>query len=801
MSTNGSNDVPRTIRFYDRDVPALEAGDYTIAVTQSVNSTDAATPLSKTFTANRNFSVVAPRFALPPSGVQTVFPPGAASGIFDQNLPHVVLTEPLLPWERLITDGDATAKGTPWMALLLFTEGDPEIQIIPPTVQPPQTPSQTLAGSYTIAPDPNDKTKLVLAPSDPATLGPAIEPEVGDATTCYAIDISTDTFTALTPRYAELPYLAHARDVEPVMPLKVTEIAVQDGLFSVVIGNRFPKAPPAGSLTGIKHIAHLVSLEGFAPYLVDAPVWPAGITRVRLVSLLSWTFTTMPEVGNFRELMLHLIAPPVAPGGDGLRLRMNLAPNNAPAPTPGSPAALVQQAVGQGFTALEYDTRAGDQTFAWYHGPFVPHPVAPFAANTPFQSAAAATIYDDVTGTFDLSYAAGWELGRLLALSDGAYVADKLKSQRSLRTAVNLVRERTRWTNAGRQLMAAASTENAAHLHALAEPSQPRRAFATWLAAALPTLLPKPGVPARVPPELAVHPLLTATRQSAPTSVQTLQARLDVQSFVRNRALTEIDGGGHASGVVTTMQSLRLLENVPFVHLVPDARMLPAESIRFFYVDPNYLDALCDGASSVGIQSSRDAQQQTIVRSVVRGAAIARAHASRATLIGRPQLLAGAQPGDPVAGFILRSSVVSGWPGLEVKAYSDLAGTNQIQPVRMDRTLAPDVMLCLYPQVPVRIEFDEPKEGLAFGVEDDALVYLRYIDDSGGNPTGKVIPGKTETLDGTYQRGTTRVVNIGTWQALLAEQFSTSPTAWGPAAFAIQMVRAPEQMLFEYQNG
>ena len=183
------------------------------------------------------------------------------------------------------------------------------------------------------------------------------------------------------------------------------------------------------------------------------------------------------------------------------------------------------------------------------------------------------------------------------------------------------------------------------------------------------------------------------------------------------------------------------------------------------------------------------------MRGVVREAAIARAHASRANRIGRPHLLAGTQPNDPVAGFILRSAVVSGWPGLEVKAYSDPDGgeANLIQPVRFDRTLAPDVMLALYPQVPLRVEFDEPKEALAFGVEDDSLVYLRDVQ------TG-IATGKTVTLGAAYERGDTRVVTIGTWQAYVAGQVGTSPTPWGPASFAIQMVRSAEQMIFERQG-
>jgi hypothetical protein len=129
---------------------------------------------------------------------------------------------------------------------------------------------------------------LLQPPS--GTLGPTVTPHTGDATTCQAIDISAATFTALTPRLAELPYLAHARQVNTGD--KVTSIAMTSGWFSVVIGNRFPQSTTG---SGRFYIAHLVSLEGFAPYLVDDPSWPVGITTVRLASLYSWVFTSDPN--------------------------------------------------------------------------------------------------------------------------------------------------------------------------------------------------------------------------------------------------------------------------------------------------------------------------------------------------------------------------------------------------------------------------------------------------------------------------------------------------------------------------
>ena len=54
---------------------------------------------------------------------------------------------------------------------------------------------------------------------------------------------------------------------------------------------------------------------------------------------------------------------------------------------------------------------------------------------------------------------------------------------------------------------------------------------------------------------------------------------------------------------------LRLLHGVPFSYLVPDAELLPPESIRFFYIDRAWTDALVQGVLSVGTITTADRAQ------------------------------------------------------------------------------------------------------------------------------------------------------------------------------------------------
>ena len=43
-----------------------------------------------------------------------------------------------------------------------------------------------------------------------------------------------------------------------------------------------------------------------------------------------------------------------------------------------------------------------------------------------------------------------------------------------------------------------------------------------------------------------------------------------------------------------------LLYDVPFQYLVPDERFLPMESVRFFHLDQNWIEAMVEGALSIG---------------------------------------------------------------------------------------------------------------------------------------------------------------------------------------------------------
>lgn len=179
---------------------------------------------------------------------------------------------------------------------------------------------------------------------------------------------------------------------------------------------------------------------------------------------------------------------------------------------------------------------------------------------------------------------------------------------------------------------------------------------------------------------------------------------------------------------------LRLLVGVPFEYLVPDSRLLPDESIRFFYLDRSWTDRLVDGAIAVGKIGTREqAHHQAHAQSVSRQTDLTerivrdlqRGRGPFGDLKNRNDL--NQTPADVVTGFLLRSAAVSGWPHMDVRAYSSSIAEPfdpaieankalQLLTLRLE-LLSPSVMFALFQGIPELVILEEPHHGVQFGVE------------------------------------------------------------------------------------
>ena len=249
------------------------------------------------------------------------------------------------------------------------------------------------------------------------------------------------------------------------------------------------------------------------------------------------------------------------------------------------------------------------------------------------------------------------------------------------------------------------------------------------------------------------------------------------------------------------LAELCLLHGLPFNALVPDARLLPAESVRFFVIDQNWLDALVDGALSVAAAAAPEAALTAAHRPHLQAAARARA-TGRTT--GRATGTGADEP-HVWTGLLLRSALVSGVPDLEVTGYPTKQGrpAEPLPVLRTDR-VAPSVLIAIFDGFVRRAEIGLPAKGLHFGVirsgDQPPRVAVRFIGGGPDFPTGEQPPGEP-AVAARFRDPDRSVLDIqGLVSDLKAELASVYdpvvPPPLHPAAFGIQLVAAPERRSF-----
>jgi hypothetical protein len=751
-----------SVQFYDGYFAQLAAGPYTIEVTHELQGA----PESVQYSKQQKFTVRAPEFSIDPNTVMQAYPADGASDIYDQLLPFLVLADPGLPWERsLVPEGpSATEKNPlPWLALVLFAEGEVYLQ------GATNSPVATTQVSELLKVDSKLQT---LKPTLPAGW---VSPELMQSQ-CKTVTIPGATFNAVMPLTTELPLLAHCRAVNSPHEDQL--------LHSVLLSNRLPVADTATKpSTPRRYFAHLVSLEGFADYLGPAPkkTIPAKpgskeLMDVQLVSLYNWTFVSMPETFlSFGELVKKLIASEAATQG---LLRLP--------PAPGLPPAA-ESRLQDGYVALKFIAGAGDETFSWYRGPFSPvvpqalPPVGPAPGVPAAQatSADALMIYLAEQGLFDMSYAAAWNIGRNLALADAHFAQAINRYVRAARTAVATLAQRLALPHLGgekepRELLAHDAS---------------RRVFAELVGDGLGQQWTEALARARRG-ERNVPPSRTRVRHRPTLHARELWARPETAAAVGEHVEEQLDP------VAVWLANLGLLYPVPFSHLVPDPRLLPVESIRFFYVDPDWIGALQAGACSIAVHTSADAAAYSALHPRLTQA-VTEKTGQRCARRYDDAAQAGTGPGRiKMTGMLIRSELVSSWPTLVV------AATSGNRPVTLKRNDCPskNVRLCLFDGMPDTVTLAEPYQGLRFGVEDNGIA-PRYVSGDaariGAQMNVPAVPpqGYSAFLTTYCRTPGGGVVEVEKLAAALGAVTKVG-AGFGAGDFAIQMVRAPEQQSF-----
>lgn len=211
--------------------------------------------------------------------------------------------------------------------------------------------------------------------------------------------------------------------------------------------------------------------------------------------------------------------------------------------------------------------------------------------------------------------------------------------------------------------------------------------------------------------------------------------------------------------VTAFLTGLWNLAGVPAGYLIPDTRLLPVESIRFFQVDLLWLRSLVDGAFSIGRLTASDAETD-------------------AAQAPKP-------PYPTVTGALIRSDIVSGYPGLLIDGYAG-ASTAAPLPQFLARKLTPDIMLCLFAGTLGRLDIHQRPETVHFAVElTDAGQFTKTLRDAAGGPGAQVPP---------IPLPPTGRIPVSALAASMATVLGSQPLTSGQ--FARQMIESAERVSF-----
>ena len=440
---------------YDDITPPLVDNSYRLDVVTNVTYDGQQAPLSSN---SGYFDIEGPRFSLPATDVAGVFPPRNGHGGFDENIPQIVISRRTLPWERRLTsdlsligtpkrdantkqpnpfpleDGQPQEYGpAPWMALLLFAEGE-----------------------YVL------HQNVALKSVVPSTVYARLE--VADGITCDSIEVELGLLESVLPSLDELTLLTHARQVN--VDDRELNAASGDGYYAIVMGNRLPSPgakfraclvsleertdlvqkdppavaqpffsvvienpivnrlvdapappPPVSPSTGSTGVSlssgtpqqTLINVEKNAQSLVlktvadrnvvnaigvvDRPSYHPFVRTVQLVLLHSWVFECS-DTGTFRDYVQ----------------RVNVSMMGTVEEQGHPPVA------DTGHIPITVMDRAGVQESVWYRGPFVPMPLTRDPLT--YHSADQCRRVTPETGAEDVTYAAAFEAGRMMAAAD-----------------------------------------------------------------------------------------------------------------------------------------------------------------------------------------------------------------------------------------------------------------------------------------------------------------------------------------------------------------------------------------------
>ncbi len=579
------------------------------------------------------FVVSGPQFVLDEGDIFSCYPPSGGKADYDGVVPSISFSRRTLPWERSPSPVDRR-DGAAWLALILLDEDDFHSGAVREVLDSGRRPLL-------------EEMKPWLGLDD-------IEPWTDEKTAIRALEIESELFDALLPTYGDLALLSHARR-------NTTDGGVETSELGTVLCNRLPTP-------GQINTVFLVSVEQRYPSTdADCPARHVGpeAGKQRLAILHRWDFHC-----RYAEHYNYTVTPDI--------LRHLAREGEQAIPSDPFPAW-----VGFEYEGDEGRDALGRQVAAWLDA---------------LPQSSADELADRII-----------ELARH---RDGTFV-EILQNVR-----VGTLRDHPEpgasVPTAARELLDTGHTVLKHHLRG-------GGTTYSWLKGALsPGPMADSGLslPAASADDLLIFHRTNGMFDASFAAAWALgrlqgmeRKSLSTALFRwRHEQLHARTGHGHdhlpvpklpdsplPEEIVEQVEEWKLLRGIPFEYLVPHPKLLPAESLRFFHLDPNWMRCFLDGFFSV-----------------------AKVH-GLADVVQEQALFPGFDR--PITGVLLRSEAVAGWPSMHVNAFAESVSPDDTapdaQPVRILRKqrLQTEVLLVLFDGIPKTIDLFQSPEGVHSGFE------------------------------------------------------------------------------------
>jgi hypothetical protein len=279
----------------------------------------------------------------------------------------------------------------------------------------------------------------------------------------------------------------------------------------------------------------------------------------------------------------------------------------------------------------------------------------------------------------------------------------------------------------------------------------------------------------------------------------------DIELYLRTHATPASQTEAVFGSVCTItewLSRLLLLYDVPIEYLLPTDRLLPPENIRLFHVDPSWLEALADGALSIGAarltRYDRGPDGRHREREALRRMTTQYRRLQRNEVLGGAQDLDDPRNRQPISGFVLRSDLLRTFPGVAIELRDKVGKLEDLRHVN----LAGDVRIVLVRGIPTEIVIKEPREALRFALHDGKITPR---DTDPKSPSFFALSSTTGEHDvdvGAHLRGDgapPRVIDVARLVTTLSSRPAWSCTGSG-ARFAAHLLRPPVDRVIPWET-